>query len=189
MCGGATVFNALHAYHVQPTETVGVLGVGGLGHLAIMFAAAMGCNVIVLSGSDRKRDEAMKLGASEFVAMKGAKELKLSRKLDRLLVCTSAQPDWKLVIPVMAPEATIHPLSVDDGDFSIPYMGLLQSGLRVQGSLVASRYVHQRMLEFAAHHKIEPIIQKFPMTVEGITEALDKLSKGEMRYRGVLIPE
>nr|POE56292.1 alcohol dehydrogenase [Quercus suber] len=189
MCGGATVFNALHGNNVQPTETIGVLGMGGLGHLAIQFAAKMGCNVIVLSGSDRKKEEALQLGASEFVAMKGAKELKVSKKLDRLLVTTSAQPDWSLIVPIMAPEATISPLSVDEGDFSFPYMDLLLNGLKVQGSLVASRYIHQRMLAFAAHHKIEPIIQKFPMTVEGITEVMTKLGKGEVRYRGVLMAQ
>lgn len=97
------------------------MGVGGLGHLAIQFASKMGCRVVVLSGSDRKKDEAMKLGAHEFVATKDAKELKISRPLDRLLVTTSAQPDWNLIIGAMAPCATIHPLSVSGDNFSIPY--------------------------------------------------------------------
>ena len=91
------------------------------GHLAIQFASKMGCNVVVLSGSDRKKDEAMKLGAKEFIATKGAKELKVSRPLDRLLVTTSAQPDWSQIIPILAPNATIHPISIAEGDFSIPY--------------------------------------------------------------------
>jgi len=188
-CGGATVFNALHCYNTQPTETVGVMGVGGLGHLAIQFASKMGCRVVVLSGSDRKKDEAMKLGAHEFIATKGAKELKTSHPIDRLLVTTSAQPQWDIICPIMAPGGVIYPLSVSEGDFSIPYMQLLFSGLTVQGSIVASRYIHQRMLDFAAQHKIAPIIEKFPMTEQGITEAMDKLEKGEMRYRGVLIPQ
>lgn len=121
MCGGATVFNALHAYNVQPTETVGVMGVGGLGHLAIQFAAKMGCHVVVLSGSDRKKEEALKLGAQEFIATKNVKEIKPSRPLNRLLVTTSAQPDWNQLIGALAPGASIHPLSVDEGNFSIPY--------------------------------------------------------------------
>lgn len=189
MCGGATVFNALHTYDVQPTETVGIVGVGGLGHLAIQFASKMGCNVVVFSGTDSKKDEAIKLGANEFYATKGVKELKVSRPVDRLLVTTSAQPDWKLYVPILAPGATIHPLSVADGDFSVPYMALILQGITVQGSVVASRYVHQRMLTFAAQHKIAPMTQKFPMTVEGITEAMEKLDQGKVRYRAVLIPE
>ncbi|KXS99284.1 hypothetical protein AC578_6207 [Pseudocercospora eumusae] len=189
MCGGATVFNALHAYNVQPTETVGVMGVGGLGHLAIQFAAKMGCNVVVLSGSDRKKDEALKLGASEFIAIKDVKEIKPSRPLNRLLVTTSAQPDWNKLMGAFAPGATIHPLSVDEGNFEIPYMSLLLDGLTVQGSVVASRYIHNRMLEFAALHKIQPIIERFPMNEKSINEAMDKLNEGNIRYRGVFVAE
>lgn len=189
MCGGATVFNALHAYNAQPTETIGIMGVGGLGHLAIQFASKMGCNVVVLSGSDRKKDEALKLGAHEFIATKNVKEIKPSRPLNRLLVTTSAQPEWEKIVPALAPGATIHPLSVDEGNFAIPYMSLLLSGLTVQGSVVASRYIHQRMLEFAALHKIAPIIEKFPMTEESINEAMDKLNSGNVRYRGVFVAQ
>lgn len=188
-CGGATVFNALRAYNAQPTETVGVMGVGGLGHLAIQFAAAMGCRVIVLSGSDSKKDEAMRLGASEFVATKGVKELKVSHPLDRLLVTTSAQPDWKQILPIMAPGACIHPLSVSEGNFEIPYMPLLANGLSVQGSVVAPRHIHKDMLDFAALHRIKPVTQTFPMTEAGVSEALEKLEKGEVHFRAVLIPE
>ena len=89
--------------------------------MAIQFAAKMGCYVVVISGSDRKKDEALKLGAKEFLATKDAKELKPSRPLDRLLVTTSAQPNWDQLIPIMAPGATIHPISVSEGNFSIPY--------------------------------------------------------------------
>ena len=71
--------------------------------------------------------------------------------------------------------------------FVIPYMPLIMQGLRVQGSLVAVRYVHRKMLEFAAHHAIKPIIQTFPMTEQGIEKAFDTLDKGDMRYRGVLV--
>lgn len=164
------------------------MGVGGLGHLAIQFAAKMGCHVIVLSGSDRKKEEALKLGAKEFIAMKDVKEVKPSRPLNRLLVTTSAQPEWEKIIPAMAPGATIHPLSVSEGNFSIPYMPLLLQGLRVQGSVVAPRFIHRRMLEFAALHNIAPIVEKFPMTEEGINQGLDKLNDGNVHYRGVFVP-
>ena len=68
-------------------------------------------------------------------------------------------------------------------------MPLILSGITVQGSIVASRYVHKRMLEFAALHKIAPITEKFPLTEKGLEEAMAKLEDGSMRYRGVLIPE
>ena len=92
-----------------------------LGHMAIQFASKMGCNVVVLSGSDRKKDEAFKLGAHEFIATKGKDKLEVSRPLNRLIVTTSVQPDWKLILPILASNATIHPISIADGDFQIPY--------------------------------------------------------------------
>ncbi len=189
MCGGATVFNAMQFHGVKSTDRVGVIGVGGLGHLAIQFASAMGCEVIVLSGTESKRGEAMKLGAHEFYATKGKKELDIGQPLDHLLVTTSAQPDWSMYLPIMAPSGTIYPLSVSDGNLVMPYMPLIENGLKVQGSLVAAREIHREMLEFAAHHKIRPITQTFPMTVEGIEEAFEKLNSGKMRYRGVLVAQ
>lgn len=83
----------------------------------------MGCNVVVLSGSDKKKDEALKLGAKEFVAMKDVKDLKskISRPLDRLLVTTSAQPNWEQLLPILSPNAVIYPISIAGGDLTVPY--------------------------------------------------------------------
>ncbi|KAI0140037.1 GroES-like protein [Hypoxylon sp. NC0597] len=188
-CGGATVFNALHAYNALPTETVGIIGVGGLGHLAIQFAAKMGCRVVVLSSTESKKEEAMRLGAHEFIATKGKKELKVSQPMNRLLVTTSALPNWDQIIPILAPGATIHPLTVVGGNFEIPYFPLLANAIAIQASVVAPRYIHRRMLEFAALHKIKPVVQTFPMTEAGILEAMDKLEKGEIYFRAVLKPQ
>lgn len=80
------------------------MGLGGLGHLAIQFAAKMGNRVVVLSGSDKKKDEAMRLGAHEFIATKGKKELSVSSPINRLLVTTSAQPNWELIYPSWQPD-------------------------------------------------------------------------------------
>lgn len=189
-CSGATVFTAL--YGVKPNEVVGVMGVGGLGHLAIQFAAKMGCRVVVLSGTDSKRAQALELGAHKFIAMKGLdteKELKDLWPISRLLVTTSAQPAWDALLPMMAPKGRIYPLSVSAGDLVIPYMPLILNGITVQGSLVATRAVHREMLAFAATHGVRPVIETFPMTVEGIREALDKLQKGTIKYRAVLVPQ
>ncbi|KAH9218878.1 putative NADP-dependent alcohol dehydrogenase C 2 [Leptodontidium sp. 2 PMI_412] len=186
-CGGATVFNALRSFGAKATDRVGIIGIGGLGHLAIQFASKMGCHVTVFSSTDSKRDEAMKLGASEFVATKGVKELQVSGKIDHLLICASFQPDWKQFLPIMAPGGTLYPLTVSQDDLTIPYMPLIEGELRIQGSLVAARAVHNEMFAFAAQHQIRPVIEKFPMTVEGIEACMKKLDEGKMRYRGVLV--
>jgi D-arabinose 1-dehydrogenase-like Zn-dependent alcohol dehydrogenase len=89
----------------------------------------------------------------------------------------------------MAARSDIYPLSVSSGSLEIPYMPLLLKGIGIQGALVASRAVHRRMLEFAAFHKIVPVIEKFPMNEKGIAEAMDRLDKGRIHFRAVLIPE
>ena len=129
----------------------------------------------------------MKLGATEFYATKGAKELKIGKPVDNLVVSTSSQPDWNLYIPVLAPGAAISPLSVAMEDFRFPYMTLVGHGLRILGSIVSARKVHQDMLEFAAFHGIKPINVLYPMTVEGIQDCMNTLEEGKMRYRGVLV--
>ena len=98
LCAGATVFTPLLKYGVNSTDRVGVLGVGGLGHLAIKLAAAMGCHVVVLSSSDSKREEATAFGAKEFHAMKDwdGKKPDGWKGLDHLLVCGSGKPDYLL---------------------------------------------------------------------------------------------
>jgi D-arabinose 1-dehydrogenase-like Zn-dependent alcohol dehydrogenase len=69
----------------------------------------------------------------------------------------------------------------------MPYMPIIGKELTIKGSLVAGRQIQRNVLEFAAHHRIQPVIEKFPMTVDGINEALQRLRSGEMRYHGVLV--
>jgi D-arabinose 1-dehydrogenase-like Zn-dependent alcohol dehydrogenase len=96
MCAGATVFNALYLHNIRPTDRVGIIGIGGLGHLAIQFAAKMGCEVVVFSGTESKKEEARSLGATEFYATKGASKLEIGKPVKHLLVTTSRLPDWNL---------------------------------------------------------------------------------------------
>ena len=189
MCGGATVFNALMSANVRATDRVAIMGVGGLGHLAIQFASKMGCDVVVLSGTDSKKDEALKLGAKDFIAMKGKDSIDVGRKIDVLVITTSVMPEWKVVIPALAPTASILPLTVSEGDFTFPQNPLILGGHTVHGIAVSARAVQRQMLAFAALHKIKPILMKFPLNEDGIEEAMSTLRDGKMRYRGVLIPQ
>lgn len=205
MCAGATVFEPLWRYGAQAMDRVGIVGVGGLGHLAIQFAAKMGCEVVVFSGSEDKREEAMQLGATEFYSLRGKKagEVNIGKGVKYLLLCSSAQPDWSMYvallllrgecsdlgfryIPFLAPYCTVFPLTFDNGSVDIPLGALNLRPIRIQGTAVASRSSIIKMLDFAARHDIKPIIQKYPMTAEGIQEALDVIQAGKMRYRGVV---
>ena len=184
---GATTFNALQG--IKPGDTVGVKGVGRLGHLAIQLAAKIGCHVVVLSSSERKKADTLQLGAHEFIATKDAKKLEVSSPISLLLVTAAVPPNWELILPIMASKSAIYPLSVSDGNLQISYMGLILQGISVHGSLVAPRHLHRKMLEFAAQHQIKPVVETFPMTEQDIKQAMDKLERGEVTYRAVLIPK
>ncbi|EIW83961.1 GroES-like protein [Coniophora puteana RWD-64-598 SS2] len=188
MCAGGTVFNAL-LNRVKCTDRVGVVGIGGLGHLAIQYAAKMGCEVIVFSGSENKREEAKKLGATEFYSTKGAQSLSIGLPLQHLIVTTSAQPDWNLFLPLIEPLGTIYPMSVSFEDLKVPYMPFLANSIKFQAVVCPSRGIQNKTLRFAAVHNIKPVMQEFPLNEAGIEEALDRLDKGEVRYRAVLIAQ
>ena len=190
MCAGITVFAPLARFGVKSTDVVGVVGIGGLGHLAIQFAAKMGCEVVALSGTEEKKEEAFRLGAHHFLATKGAKELSLPRKIDHLIVTTSKLPEWASYDSILATQATIYPLSGDFGaTLQIPYASFLLLGRKLVGTTVPPKIVYKQMLEFSALHGIKPIIERFPLTLSGVKDSLQKLDEGKMRYRGVLYAE
>ncbi|KAF9268652.1 NADP-dependent alcohol dehydrogenase [Marasmius fiardii PR-910] len=189
MCGGATVFEPL-IEHVKPIDRVGIVGVGGLGHLAIAFAAKMGCDVVVFSGTEAKREEAMKLGASEFYATQGVSDystLGLRKPLNHLLITTSVAPEHlDIYYPLLDEKAKVFPLTVDFGNINAPYGPTIFRGIQIIGSKIANRYNHTKMLDFAARNKVFPIIEVFPMSQSGANEAIRKLQEGNVRYRAVL---
>ncbi|KAK7178042.1 zinc-binding dehydrogenase [Paraphaeosphaeria sporulosa] len=170
MCAGATVWTALTMYGLKPGDRVGIQGVGGLGHLAIQFAAKLGHEVIVLSSSESKREEAFDLGATDFFAMKGSLEYPTE--------------DKSIIFWFVAAETRITQISFEATPIYLHQLVL--KGIRVQGSCVAARTSIRRMLRFAALHRIKPVIMEWPMDQEGIEKAMEALRSGSMRYKGVL---
>ncbi|KAF9025796.1 GroES-like protein [Hymenopellis radicata] len=192
MCGGATVFTPLIEY-VKPTDRIGIVGIGGLGHLSIQFASKMGCDIVVFSGTEAKREEAMAMGATEFYATKGVADfntLGLAKPLDKLIVTTATLPDWDNYFTLLSVNCTIIPLTIALGaKMSFPYSDLTLRGYTVVGTILAGRSMHEDMLSFAARNQVAPIIEKFPLTKGGVVEAVERLQSGKMRYRGVLTNE
>ncbi|KAJ5992378.1 Polyketide synthase enoylreductase [Penicillium sp. IBT 35674x] len=187
MCAGATVWTCLTEYGVRPTDRVGVMGIGGLGHLAIKLASAMGCHVVVFSSSEAKREEAFSFGASEYHVFRAGQELKDCKPLNHLLLCGSANVDYASLIPLMDIHGSIYPLTVDFAPSPVPLLYMNVKGIRIQGSLVASRQSLRSLVQFAADKKIVPTSMQFPLTQEGVEEAMETLRQGKMRYRGVLV--
>ncbi len=189
MCAGITVWAALA--HAKATDVIGVVGIGGLGHLAIQFASKLGCEVVALSHTNSKKDEAFKLGATHFLTTAAAKKLTVPRKINHLLVTTSIMPDWTQYESILAPRASIYPLTITDFEqkLEIPFMSFLASGRRFIGSTVPPKEAYNQMLRFAAQHQVRPVIERFPLTKQGVVDSLTKLSEGKVRYRGVLFAE
>lgn len=186
MCAGATVWTAMTTYGYKAGDRVGIQGIGGLGHLAIQFASKLGAEVVVFSSSDSKRKEAVKLGATDYYVLNDKLQYPQNKKLDHLLICGSGNPDYSKLLPLMAPNSAIYPLTVSSEATPIKLMDLVDGGIRIQGSLVAARPHMRRMVEFAALHGIKPIVMEWDMNESGIEAAMEKLRKGGMRYRAVL---
>lgn len=186
MCGGATVWQPV-VDQVKPYHRVGIVGIGGLGHLAIQFASKVGCDVVVFSGTEDKREEAMKLGANEFHATKGVTDYTTfgMKPIDRLFITSSSKLDLSLFYPILSTQASILPLTVSDGELTAPYMPTVVQGHKLIGSKLSTRFLQNKMLDFAGRNEIHAMIEKFPMTLEGVTAAMDRLQDGKMRYRGV----
>ncbi|CAD6443119.1 6153d87d-ba3a-47df-b04b-a2fd6bef792e [Sclerotinia trifoliorum] len=187
MCAGATVFNVLDTYRAKPTDRVGVIGVGGLGHLAIQFASKMGCEVIAFSSTQSKESDALSFGASFYYDDTNFKVAKLGSSLDILIVTAPTLRNWGVYLPFLTPKAKIFALTIGPGQLALPNMPLLLNGITIQGSILAPTNVHKRMLEFAAAEGVKPKVQKLAMDLDGIVEAFRVLKNGKMRYRGVLV--
>lgn len=207
MCAGASTYEALDAAGTKPHHRVGIVGLGGLGHMAVLFAKAMGCAVTVFSGSsgkvESKARDAFQLGADELrvlndintsirpetlegLAKAEANDNASKSLIDVLLICANETPDLEKILPFLARRATIVLMSIQQKPLVIPYMPFILPGHRIIASTEASRQNHLAMIRFAARHKISPWIERFPMTEDGLKDAFERLENGEMRYRGVL---
>ncbi|KAK0610803.1 NADP-dependent alcohol dehydrogenase [Immersiella caudata] len=187
MCGGATVWHPLADFGLKAGSRVGVLGVGGLGHLAIQFAAKMGMEVVVFSGTESKRQQAIELGASEFYVTSSGKPLEGIEKVNALLITANVAPDMALYFPVLAQGALIFPMTISAENLKMSPLDLVLGNLRVIGTAIGPAASIRAMLRFAEKQGIKPIVETFPMTKAGVEEAMQKLREGRMRYRGVLV--
>ena len=186
LCAGVTVFNPLKQQGVKPGSKVGVVGIGGLGHLAIQFAAKMGAQVVAVSHSANKKAECQQLGSSGFVLISDKNSVKAAvQSLDVLLVTSNhtGQP-WDVYLSLLKNRGVCVLLAVPEEPLEIGAGSLIMRELTLTGSLIGSRKVVQEMLEFAAKHEVRPWIEKVPM--EEVNGAIQKVRDGKVRYRMVL---
>jgi uncharacterized zinc-type alcohol dehydrogenase-like protein len=184
-CGGITVFNPIVQCGVQPTDRVAVIGIGGLGHLALKFLRAWGCEVTAFTSSDSKRQEALSLGAHQTLNSRDSGELaKAAGHFDFILNTTNVGLDWNSYIASLKPKGRLHTVGAVLEPMAIAAFPLITGQRSVSGSPLGSPATVDTMLEFCARHQIAPVTESFPLS--RVNDALDHLRSGKARYRVVL---
>jgi uncharacterized zinc-type alcohol dehydrogenase-like protein len=184
-CGGVTVFNPMVQFDVQPTDRVGVVGIGGLGHMALQFLNKWGCEVYAFTSSDSKRDEAKKMGAHEVVNSTDSKQLeKIKGRLDFIIVTVNVTLDWATYLNCLSPRGRLHFVGAVLEPLNVQAFPLIFAQRSISGSPTGSPVTIAKMLEFCARHKIAPITEKFAMSKAN--DAIAHLRAGKARYRIVL---
>jgi uncharacterized zinc-type alcohol dehydrogenase-like protein len=186
LCAGITVYTPLRTYIKYPGAKVGVLGIGGLGHLAIKFAEAMGAEVTAFSTSSDKEAEAKEFGAHYFCNWKNTEQIKAaSGTLDLLLCTVSSEIDWNKAFGLLANNGVLCLVGLPVSTLNIPLLPLVFGQKAIAGSVVGGRRFMKEMLEFAAIHQIKPMIETIP--ISQINAAMDRVVANKARYRIVLV--
>ncbi len=184
-CGGITVFNPIVQNNIQPTDRVGVVGIGGLGHMALKFLNKWGCEVTAFTSSESKREEAMSLGAHQVVNTRDAEQLaKIAGSLNFILSTVNVSLDWPAYLNVLAPKGRLHTVGAVLEPVALPVFPMLVGQKSFSGSPLGSPATVEKMLAFSARHQIEPQTEFFPMSK--VNDALQHLRDGKARYRIVL---
>lgn len=184
LCGGATVYSPLRRW-VKPSMRVGVVGIGGLGHLGLQFAAAMGCEVTAISSTPDKEAEARGFGAHHFLATREPKALRsAASSLDFILSTVFATPDWDALLGALRPNGVLCLVGATSEPLSVQAFTLLGGQKTVTGSAIGGRPAIREMLAFAARHGVAAKTQVRPLAEADA--ALGDVRKGKARYRIVL---
>ena len=184
LCGGVTVFHPLVLY-AKPTSHVGIVGIGGLGHMAVKFADAYGCDVTAFTSSESKFEEARRFGARHVVSSRDSAAVnRLAGTIDLLIVTVNVPLDWNALIGALAPNGRMHLVGVVPEPIPVAVFPLIVGQRSISGSPTGSPVDIATMLDYAARHGVAPQTEHFPMS--RINDAFERLEAGKARYRIVL---
>lgn len=185
LCGGITVFNPILEHAIQARHHVAVIGIGGLGHIALKLLKAWGCEITAFSSSPNKTEQLMEMGADHVVDSRDPQVLKNHQgQFDLILSTVNVSLDWQAYLNTLAPHGSIHMLGVILEPISIPVIGLISGQKSITGSPTGSPSALRQLLKFAARKQIAPTVEVFPMSE--INQAIAHLKSGKARYRVVL---
>ena len=185
LCGGITVYSPLRNHGVRPSSRVGVIGIGGLGHIGLQFAKAFGAEVTAFSTSKDKEEEAKSLGAHHFVNTRDTGALKkVAGSFDFLLSTVSADQDWQAYVNALRPKGTLCVVGVPPSAIALQAFPLIGGQRAIAGSPTGSPRDLHEMLDVAARHGVKAITERFAMAKAN--DAVAKVKKNQVRYRAVL---
>ena len=185
LCGGITVYAPLRNHGIRPSSRVGVIGIGGLGHMGLQFARAFGAEVTAFSTSKNKEAEALSLGAHHFVNTRESGAMKkLNGGFDFLLSTVNADQDWGAYLNALRPKGVLCVVGVPPSPMAIQAFALVGAQRAVSGSPTGSPHDIAEMLDVAARHGVKAVTERFAM--DKANEAVAKVKKNQVRYRAVL---
>jgi uncharacterized zinc-type alcohol dehydrogenase-like protein len=185
LCAGITTYSPLRQYGVGPGSEVAVVGLGGLGHMAVKLAAAMGARVTVLSTSESKRADSLELGAHDFLATRdGGVFRSHARRFDLIVDTASAPHDYNAYLGLLKFDGTMVLLGIPEQPQPVAAGALIMQRRKLAGSLIGGTRETQEMLDFCAAHGIAADIEL--IGIERINEAYERMVRNDVRYRFVI---
>ena len=185
LCAGITTWSPMRHWKVKAGQKVGVIGLGGLGHMAVKFAHAFGAHVVLFTTSPGKRDDALKLGAHEVVVSSDKAQMKAHvNSFDFILDCVSAPHDLNAYLNLLKRDGTMTLVGVPDKPPEVGMFSLIGKRRSLAGSLIGGIAETQEMLDFCAEHGIVSEIEVIAMSA--INEAYERMLKSDVKYRFVI---
>jgi uncharacterized zinc-type alcohol dehydrogenase-like protein len=185
LCAGITTYSPLRHWKVGKKDRLAIVGLGGLGHMAVKIGAALGAEVTVLSHSEKKRKDAARLGADDFVVASDSTALaKLNRRFDFILDTVSAPHDLNAYLECLKTDGTMILVGAPEAPTPLGAFPLVMRRRRLVGSLIGGIEETQEMLNFCAKHKIPADIETIP--IQQVNEAYERMLRGDVRYRFVI---
>ena len=185
LCAGITTYSPLKEWNCKKGDRVGVVGLGGLGHMAVKLAKAMGAEVTMLSTSRSKEADAARLGATSFGLTSDPETFtRLAGKFDLLINTISAQHDYNAYLRLLRPFGTMVIVGVPSKPAEVAAFSLINGNRRLAGSSIGGIQQTQEMLDFCAAHKIVSDVEVIP--IQQINEAYERVVRGDVRYRFVI---
>ena len=185
LCAGITLYSPLRHWNVGPGKRIAVIGLGGLGHMGVKLAAAMGAEVTVLSQSLKKMEDGLRLGASHYYATSDPETFrKLAGSFDVILNTVSANLDLAQYLSLLHVDGTLVELGAPAHPMEVPAMPLLGMRRNLSGSLIGGIAETQEMLDFCAEHRVAPEFEL--IEPDYINEAYERVLASDVRYRFVI---